>query len=451
MQPLLTRIEQDTQFGSKARKVLGDGTISNVEAARLINQIGISTSEAGVRRARSLIDFTPAPTTSDDEFSGSESGNHAEVDPEGITVYVDKWPVELDGDFGPLIEFFGFNPEHFEVVDDSVRVGKWQQSKGTDDGGRDVIWLYSYKVRFHRISEPLDDLPDLDEIRRRAEKFTVRRSAPIRLSTPVLYVHQQGDEQIGKKEGGGLEGVVGRIEDAIQKSVDRLAAMQKRGANIVGIVDVANGDTIENIFGHYPSQQRTTATLRNQFRIGLDLDIARTKAFAEFGLPLDKIYTTDNHGEIRQKIGLAPFTSESDNLALILAETVKTALNDVPGFRFIDWHIPHDEWWTLATIAGVNFAVGHGHKAIGKLDQWAQNQRDYLHMHQDFKAHLMLLGHRHHFLLQDISGTTMIQTPSLDGGSPFFAMMKGHVSRSGVVTYLASTEFNQFFSDLEVL
>lgn len=449
-QSLFERIQQDTDYTSRYLKIIDDPAVSNVEAAKRLTFGGLQTSEAAVRRIRKDRNYRAAPTP-EVTSSDSAAGKRAEEDTTGITVYIDEWPVELGEDLAPLVRFFGYDPEHFEVVDDSVRMSKWQQSKGTDTGGRDVIWLYSYKARFQKILTPLDSVPDLDSVRARVEKFKPRRNVGRPSGPSVVYVHQQGDEQIGKKQGGGLEGVIGRVEDAIEKSCNRLDELKRRGANVVAILDAANGDTIENIFGHYPSQQRTTATLRKQFEVGRELDLTRTRAFAEFELPLHKVYTTDNHGEIRQKIGLAPFTSESDNLALILAEVVKAIVDGTSISDQVTWHIPHDEWWTNLTVAGVNFAVGHGHKATGILEKWVKNQRDLLLMHQDFKPHLMLLGHRHHFMLQDVSGSTLIQTPSLDGGSPFFAALQGNVSRSGVVTYLASTEYNQFFTDLEVI
>jgi hypothetical protein len=148
---------------------------------------------------------------------------------------------------------------------------------------------------------------------------------------------------------------------------------------------------------------------------------------------------------------MAPFTSESDNLTLILAESVRDVLARSPLADLITWHIPHDQWLTLLTVSGLNVAVGHGHKAKGTLEKWVRDQRDYLHFHHNFKAQLALLGHRHHFHAQDISGTTLLQTPSLDGGSPYFAAMSGNTSRSGVITYLAGPQFNQYFSDLTVI
>lgn len=451
-QSLFDKIEAlPTDSRAAALVILNDKAVSNVSAVQRLSSF-VATSEAAVRRFRNDRGVRPDTTVRPEKGNGADEGTRVVEDQQGITVYVDKWPVELGEDLSPLVVFFGYDPEFFEVVDDTVRMSKWQQSKGRDDGGRDIVWLYSYKARFQRKQESLGTVPDLDGLLTRLETFKPRRAPSVRLQgDPVVYVHQQGDEQIGKAEGGGLEGVINRASDSVQRSVDRLSYLIAKGAQVKAIHDIANGDTIENIFGHYPSQQRTTSTLRKQMAVGRSLDLMRTKAFAEFGLPIHKTYTTDNHGEMRQKIGMAPFTSESDNLALILAESVKDVLDQCSFGEQIEWHIPHDQWWTLVTVAGVNFAVGHGHKAVGVLEKWVKNQRDMLLMHQDFRPHLINLGHKHHFLVQDVSGSTLIQTPSLDGGSPFFAALQGNVSSSGVVTYLAGTQFNQHFTDLVVL
>jgi len=441
----------------EALVVLRNADIGHSDAHKRLTGLGVATSVTSIKRWRDhndvYVERFPSKKAETKAAAAPMGGTvRADEDQEGLTVYHDSWPVQLGEDLSPLVEFFGYDPANFYVVDDTVKMSKWQQSKGNEDGSRDVVWLYSYKARFARIKGPLNVNDDLDSVLERIRGIQlVRKTLGSGLGEPVVYVHQQGDEQIGKKEGGGIPGVTARAEDVVQQSYDRLKHLLASGANVTDILDVANGDTVENIFGHYPSQQRTTATLRKQMKAGRDLDIMRTKAFAEFGIPMTKVYCTDNHGEMRQSIGQSPYTSESDNLTLILAETVRDVLDQSAISDQITWKIPHDQWWTLVSINGMNVAVGHGHKAVGKLEEWVKKQRDYLHFHFDFKAHLALLGHKHHFMSQDVSGTTLIQTPSLDGGSPFFAAMQGNVSKTGVVTYLAGLQFNQHFSDLVVL
>ena len=68
---------------------------------------------------------------------------------EFINVVSDK-PLELAEDWDDIFRRFKRNPDHFEIVEDTVKQGIWQQSKRTEDGDRDVIDLYSYSARFRR-------------------------------------------------------------------------------------------------------------------------------------------------------------------------------------------------------------------------------------------------------------------------------------------------------------
>ena len=379
-------------------------------------------------------------------------GAKAEITAEGVTVYHDSWPVEIGDDWAPLLVFFGLDPDAFDVDQDSVRISKHQQSKGLDDGSRDVIWLYAYRARFVRKASGTGLEEDVDAIRAEVRRWRPRRTPGAGLGAPVTYVHQQGDEQTGKSEGGGLDGLRRREEDVLQRSVDRLAQLLKRGANVEAIFDCANGDRAENIFGQYASQARTAATLRRQLKLSRDMDLARTRALCDFGLPVTKAYTTSNHGEIRQVIGMAPFTSESDNLDLIIAESVRDVLEQTPVADQVTWLIPHDEWWTLTTLSGVPVGVTHGHKAGRKrLDVWVREQRDYLLFHRQHRMAVAFLGHKHHGYVEDIAGTWAIQTPSLDGGSPYFEALTGNRSASGAISLLVGAGLPVGWSELVVI
>ena len=46
-------------------------------------------------------------------------------------------------DWDSILLSFGLDPEHFSILDDKVRMSKWQSSKRLENGDRDVIFLYS--------------------------------------------------------------------------------------------------------------------------------------------------------------------------------------------------------------------------------------------------------------------------------------------------------------------
>lgn len=376
--------------------------------------------------------------------------NHAEASGDEGTLEVFDYPVRLEGDYSPLLEFFGFEPAEWEVLE-PVRVGKWQQSKRLENGDRDTVWLYSYRARFQRRS-PAQVMAE-EELDRLAQRVRMkpRRSVGAGLGEPVTYVHHQGDEQAGKREGGGLEALAQREHEVLERSLQNVQRLRKAGVNVQAIADVGAGDRIENIFGHYGSQGRTTATLRKQIGFAVDLDTERLEAFAQFGLPIVAMRTPSNHGEIRQVIGQSPYTSASDNLDLTIAELVRRVMDRTALGPQVQWHIPHDEWVTTAVLSGVPVGLTHGHKVKGSPADWVRKQRDYLHFHHDIRIRLMLMGHLHHAHIEDIGGTTLIQTPSLDGGSPYFEALTGTRSAHGALGYVVGEHLRTGFDLLAIL
>jgi len=411
----------------------------------------------------------PPPEPEHKPSAGDRPDVRATVTDAGIDIVHDRWPVALEpGDWAPLLAFFGFDPTGYVVVDDTVKVAKWQTSKRLENGDRDVVWLYSYRARFAARPLDLTDPEDDARLLKAYARWRPSRSLPRKDNgAPVTYVHQQGDEQAGKNAAGGLEALSKRETDALQASVDRFRHLKRAGWHIEAIADIANGDRAENIAGHYASQPRTSATLRRQVRFGRGMDVARTAAFAEAGLPLVKAYTTSNHGELRPGLGLSPVTSESDNLDLMIAESVQDVVDCLPFADQVEWHIPHDEWWTLLRLSGVEAGVTHGHKA-GRtlLTKWIRDQRDYLLFHHGWRLRLALLGHMHHGHLEDVSGTWLIQTPALEGasdpstaqpdswdlaGSPYFEASSGQRSQSGVLSFLAGLPLKGGWGEFTVL
>jgi hypothetical protein len=417
----------------------------------------ISTSEKSVRRYRSKIGWAPSEPEVSKAVSAEERP-HATEENGALTIYHDSWPVKLDGETGyaPLLEFFGFDPEAWEV-DGPVKVSKWQTSKGSESGGRDVIWLYSYKCRFkQRTGDAAIDVQDIEAVAaqvRAWEPRLHRLGLSLRgKAEPVTFVHQQGDEQTGKAEGNSLDGLWNRETEALERSMARLDHLMASGKNIECIFDSANGDGVENTFGHYNSQMRTTETLRKQIAFRRDMDIARTKAFCEYGIPIKKAYAKSNHGEMRQVVGSSPFSSESDNLDLIIAEMVKAVMDQTQFADQIEWYIPHDEDWTKINLSGVNVGTTHGHKADRRKQvDWLREQRDMLHFHEDWKMQLALFGHKHHGHIEEVSGTWLIQSPSLDGGSPYFSSFKGDRAQHGILTFLVGESIPHGFGELSFL
>lgn len=380
----------------------------------------------------------------------------AEEQDDKLTLYHDKWPVLITDDYYDFIQFFGYDPDHWEVESQGT-MSKWQQSKGNKDGTRDIVWLYSYKgVKFRRI-RPEDILTEkqFEEAVTSAREWPssplVRRTLGSPLQPPVTYVHHIGDTQAGKGEGGGLEGLDGRLVKSLEATIEDIKYHQRAGAHIEAIVDAHSGDIVENIFGHYETQTITTATMRAQYAFAVETEIRRLKALSEFGLPIIIPRTPSNHGEHRTSVGGRSITTESDNLDLQIAESVKRVLEETPLKDQLEWIIPHDDPLTKFTASGVNMVLTHGHK----IERNTENGVVALHhamVNEGYNAKVFLLGHKHHFIAKELGcGTSMIQNAALDGGSPYYFNMTGKQNSAGVIGFLAGQHYKLGYSHITLL
>jgi hypothetical protein len=452
---LRTKLADDVE----GQKIANDLSIPHNKAAQLLG-----TSEASVRRYRKEIGKPKAKSKNslkmDTERSSGPSleiiGNEGKLD----TGPLDE-PITTETGWAPVMRLLGIgDPENWQVVDDTVRISAWQTSKGLDDGTRDVKTLYSYRCRITRKNEEMalaDEDLEAAVKRMRTKRYTIKRSRT--LGDPVGYMHHQGDEQIGKNKNNDGMALLEHMETIVlEKSIQYIKDQMRLGENITEIMDNAAGDRIENVFGHYNSQSRTTETMRAQINYAVESDIARTEAFAAFGLPITKVYTPSNHGEMRQAVGSSPFTSDSDNWDLIIAEQVKRVLDRSPIADQITWHIPHGNPFTTLTFAGVDIAAAHGHKADGKnLHRWVKDQQGLFlnpkskKKEDRFVPQIMLLGHKHHFQIEEINGTVLLQTGSLDQGSPYFEHGWGERAEGGALGFLVGSGFKGCVSKIDFL
>jgi hypothetical protein len=357
------------------------------------------------------------------------------------------------GDWSRIFRIFQLNPAEFEVVDDTVRMSTWQQSKAADNGKRDLIQLYSYSARFLR--KPKQRLSDEEIEARRAEvrkwkipnysKATRKRNPS---SGPVAAVINLADIQGGKSEGGGVAATTKRLLDGLE-NVDRWLDRTGRDYDINEIVLVNNGDPMENCSGSYASQL-FTVELNHRGQMNFVLDV--WEQYAKHLLPRYEraqfVSVLCNHGEFGRMGGSKSQTSDSDNAGGFLAETLRRVL-DRPEFNHVEWTIPHDEMTVYPTVAGVPMAFNHGHKIPGSdaagFEKWLNGQ-----VRGDAgaqAARVWVTAHRHHFAAWDMGSCSVFQAPSLDGGSKWLRDITGRYSRSGILAFLVGEQFPLGWSD----
>lgn len=362
----------------------------------------------------------------------------------------------VDSDFSRVFRIFQQDPNEFEIVDDTVRMSTWQQSKGLADGTRDVVQLYSYSARFKR--KPQQRLSDAEIEARRAEvrKWKIntpaKRKSPERNGDSVAAVINLADIQGGKSEGGGVAATQQRLHDGLEnvaRWLDRMAG----DYNINEVVLVNNGDPMENCAGNYAAQL-FTVELNHRGQMNFVLDT--WEQYAKHLFPrFEKarfVSVLCNHGEMGRFGGAKSQTSDSDNAGGFLAETLRRVL-DRPEFAHVEWTIPHDEMNVYADVAGVPVAFNHGHKIPGNdakgFETWLNGQvRGDENAH---RAQIWQTAHRHHFACWDMGSCSVFMAPSLDGGSKWLTDMTGRYSRSGILAYLVGTHAPLGWSDMAFL
>ena len=386
------------------------------------------------------------------EAQNTDAKAWAQVELDGGELSTGALDAPLTGDWDGVLRSFGLDPDVFEVVDDTVRMSKWQSSKRLENGDRDLIWLYSYKARFRR--RAFSVLPDaeVDRIRERVAKWKpVTRVVQASDAIPSTLVVCWADQQLGKSAGGGVEATVERILDGYEATVQRVKDLRKIGRNIENIAIVNMGDPIEGCDGNYASQLFTVElTQRQQLLLALDLWVQGVRRLAPLAETAQFISVLCNHGEWMRRGGKS-VTSDSDNAGGFLTDALQRILVGRPEAEALGWSIPHDEMVTTAVLSGVKVAFTHGPKISRKEVEWLRGQSIRILREEGREPDIWVTAHRHHLQVEDFGPWYRFQCPSNDGGSKWYTDMTGNWSTAGTLTFLVGKHDDRGWSDMAVL
>jgi hypothetical protein len=373
----------------------------------------------------------------------------AEIGLDGGEIYTGVLDTPIADDWTPILRSFGLDPDVFMVVDDKVKMSKWQQSKRTESGDRDVIWLYAYKAVFKRKAGLVLADSEFEKYRKEVKNFKPRKPIKTSDEQPTTFVVNWADWQLGKSAGGGIKSTVKRIEESFQKTVDRIQDLRKLGRNINEIAIVNMGDPVEACTGHYASQEFSVqATQRQQLLLALDLWTIGLKTLSDYSDNITFIGTLSNHGEWQRRNG-KQFTTDSDSADGFLADAIKRIFSE-SAYK-INWVIPHDEMCVQTELSGVPIAFTHGHKISGKEIDWLRGQSIKLLRDHGKEPKLWVTAHKHHVKVDDFGPWWRFQCPSLDGGSKWYEDLAGAWSTPGTLTFLVGQHDKNYWSDIAVL
>jgi len=385
----------------------------------------------------------------DNSNSSKEQKPWAEIGLDGGELFTGILDSPIADDWSPILRSFGLDPNVFMVVDDKVRMSKWQQSRRTDDGDRDVIWLYSYKAIFKRKAGVYLSEDELGKYRIDLNKWKPTKFQNKSNENPTTFVVNWADWQLGKSAGGGIDATIARVLESFDKTVARIKELRKLGRNIDEIVISNMGDPIEACTGHYASQEFSVqATQRQQLLLALDLWTLGVKTIAPLAEKVKFVSTLSNHGEWQRRNG-KNFTTDSDSADGFLADTLKRIFE---GTDFVtEWIVPHDEMCVQIETNNVPIAFTHGHKITGKEVDWLRGQSIKLLRDHSKEPKLWVTAHKHHVKLDDFGPWWRFQCPSLDGGSKWYEDSAGAWSTPGTLTFVIDPKNKNYWSDMEVL
>jgi hypothetical protein len=388
------------------------------------------------------------------DANGTPDGDRAwaQVELDGGELSTGALAIPLTGDWDGILRSFGLDPNVFEIVDDTVRMSKWQTSKRLENGERDLIWLYSYRARFRRKNITALPEDEIDKLRKTVQKWKpYKPTLKNPDSNPSTFVICWADQQIGKSAGGGVKATVDRILQSFTDCETRIKELRKTGRNIEKIAIVNMGDPVEGCDGNYASQLFTVElTQRQQLLLALDLWAQGVRHLAPLAESAEFVSVLCNHGEWMRRNGKS-VTSDSDNAGGFLTDALQRVLEGRPEVDHLEWRIPHDEFTTTTVLSGIKVAFTHGHKITGKEIEWLRGQSIRILREEGQEPDIWVTAHKHHLNVQDFGPWYRFQCPSNDGGSKWYTDMSGQWSTPGTLTFLVGNHDPRGWSDMAVL
>ena len=350
-------------------------------------------------------------------------------------------PMEGDNapDWSGVLRMWGLDPEHFQVVE-PVLFNVWG----------DTLGILNRQWKGKVVRKGRQETADIESLIAEIKKHKPRERKEIEGGASLVVC--ASDWQVGKRDGDGLKGLVGRWLQAIDDVEFRLKELKKLGRPIDSITVLCLGDLVEGCDGHYDIQTFTVEVdRRDQVKIARRLLRDALIRWSRVVPSITVAAIGGNHGENR-KNGKS-FTTLGDNDDVALVESVAEIFQANPeAYGHIKFAIPTDELSLTLEVHGQIIGITHGHLARsgqgveGKLRRWIADQT--LGRQKIGDCDILVTGHYHSFKLADWGGVKWLQAPALDGGSVWWRQSTGEIADVGVLTFLVSS---QGVSDIQLL
>lgn len=328
------------------------------------------------------------------------------------------------------LEELGFNPDEFEIIE-PFEIRSWDSNT---ENGKDTFYYYKAKIisKYAVNDRDFDFKALLSEIKKSKPKAQTIKGK----SSMIVCL---SDWQMGKRDGDGTKGIVARIEQMIPDVTARIKELRKSGVDLAHLYVVGLGDIVEGCDGFYPMQEHSVEyDLRRQKMIARRLLVKSLKEWAPLFKNVVVACVPGNHGENR-KNGKA-FTTFGDNFDVAIFDEAAEIFQENPAYKHVKFVIPENDLWLTLDVSGTIIGLAHGHQfrtggrySHQKAVAWLSGQA--FGMTDVGDSDILISGHFHHLFVVNEGKRTLMQCPSLDGGSEWFENMTGKTSYSGTLTF----------------
>lgn len=365
------------------------------------------------------------------------------ADSTGVNV---ETPYIAATDWDGILNHFGLDPAAFEVVADTVKVSSWQQSKGLDDGSRDMVWLYSYRARFRRRTA---NSIELDALAAKWERRLLAGAPAGKVRRPkggTAYTMLIADPQLGKKR---TAEAIDNWRNGITAHVARMRRIINAGHYKVSEVVLAfMGDETEGVANNYANQAHTVEmNLSKQLETDFSLRVWSIEQVATLGLPVLVTSVYSNHGEYTRNGGKDVVTTKADNSSTMIARLVRELVGRIPALSHVRFNIADGNPDIVVELGGKRVQFSHGHVAKGRgssTEQRTKNaiERQILGRTRELAdVDLFFVAHYHHLYMLEFEGRTLFGCPALEAeqSSEYMLEQYGVWSRPGMLGLLVGT------------
>ena len=327
-----------------------------------------------------------------------------------------------------LLAEFDLDPKDWIVV--SVRRSKWE-------GGRSGEWLNSYRVSLKPRSYR-GTMLDASELEKEIKQWRPPRSAkPSTGELTALYAI--GDTQWGKDAGDGTQGTVRRVRLALTDALTRQKEIKGRGVGPIALAQM--GDCIEGTTSQGGRiMGRLDLDLTSQIRVGRRVLLEWVKAFAPLTNELIIPVVPGNHDETTRQVIVDPM----DSWQVEIVQQVLDICKENPDLQHVQGRFPDRDNTTLAVNhSGTMVGYAHGHQVRDPQKWWAGQALGSPDVGVG-ASDVLITAHYHHYAVKNFNHRLWVQTPSLDGGSQWFADRTGMGGNtpSGIVSMVVGDGYD---------